>query len=64
MTCYQWALFTTPTSIVLPIVATTPLAVMPLTRIMEGERFTKRAVLGGLVAVAGVIGLTLTKTNG
>jgi drug/metabolite transporter (DMT)-like permease len=60
VTCYQWALFTTPTSIVLPIVATTPLAVMPLTRIMEGERFTKRAVIGGLVAVAGVIGLTLT----
>jgi drug/metabolite transporter (DMT)-like permease len=59
VTCYQWALSTTPTSIVLPIVATTPLAVMPFTRIMEGEKFTRRAIIGGVVAVAGVIGLTL-----
>ncbi len=60
VTCYQWALTTTPTSIVLPIVATTPLAVMPFTRIMEGEKFTWRAILGGAVAVAGVIGLALS----
>ena len=59
VTCYQWALSTMPTSIVLPIVATTPLAVMPFTRVMEGEKLTWRAILGGAIAVAGVIGLTM-----
>jgi drug/metabolite transporter (DMT)-like permease len=61
VTCYQLALSTTPTSIVLPIVATTPLMVMPFTRVMEGERFSKRAIIGGLIAVGGVIGLILVK---
>jgi drug/metabolite transporter (DMT)-like permease len=61
VTCYQWALMSTPTNIVLPIVATTPLAVMPLARWMEGERFTRRAILGGIIAVAGVIGLARAK---
>jgi len=57
--CYQWALSTSPTSLVMPIVATTPLMVMPFTRIIEKERITPRAVLGGVVAVIGVVGLTL-----
>lgn len=61
VTCYQWALMTAPTSIVLPIVATTPLAVIPLAHYMEGDRVTPRAVYGGIIAVAGVIGLTLVK---
>lgn len=59
--CFQWALMTEKTSIVLPIVATTPLAVMPLAHFMEGDRITWRTVLGGVIAVAGVIGLTLAK---
>ena len=29
VSCYQWALSTTPSGIVLPIVATVPLAVIP-----------------------------------
>jgi drug/metabolite transporter (DMT)-like permease len=58
VTCYQWALMNAPTNIVLPIVATTPLVVIPMARMMEGERITKRAVIGGIIAVAGVIGLT------
>ena len=61
VTCYQWALINAPTKIVLPIVSTTPLVVIPLARLMEGERITKRAVFGGIVAVGGVIGLTLVK---
>lgn len=59
--CYQWALMTTPTNIVLPIVATTPLLVIPLAHFLEGERVTHRAVIGGVMAVAGVVGLTLVK---
>ena len=61
VTCYQWALISAPTSIVLPIIATTPLLVIPLAHFLEGDRITKRAVIGGVVAVAGVIGLTLSK---
>jgi drug/metabolite transporter (DMT)-like permease len=61
VTCYQWALMTLPTNIVLPIIATAPLVVLPLARILDGDRITRRAVLGGLLAVAGVIGLTLAK---
>jgi drug/metabolite transporter (DMT)-like permease len=59
--CYQWALMTTPTNIVLPIVATTPLLVIPLAHFLEGDRVTRRAGIGGIIAVAGVIGLTLAK---
>ena len=61
VSCYQWALISSPTSVALPIIATTPLVVIPLAYFLEGERITKRAVFGGLVAVGGVIGLMLAK---
>ncbi|MFM2082915.1 MAG: hypothetical protein RL380_1606 [Verrucomicrobiota bacterium] len=61
VTCYQWALISTPTHIALPIIATTPLVVIPFTYFIDGERITKRAVFGGLLAVAGVVGLALVK---
>ena len=60
VSCYQWAFQTTPTGIVLPIVATTPLVAMPLTRIMEGERIGMHSIVGGVIAVAGLIGLALS----
>lgn len=61
VSCYQWALMTQPTSIVLPIVATTPLAVMPLAHFIEGDRITWRTLVGGILAVTGVIGLGLSR---
>jgi drug/metabolite transporter (DMT)-like permease len=61
VSCYQWALMTEKTSIVLPIVATTPLAVMPLAHYIEGDRITWRTGLGGVLAVAGVIGLSYSR---
>jgi drug/metabolite transporter (DMT)-like permease len=57
--CYQWALSGTPSGIVLPIVALTPLVVIPLAYVLEGERPSLRSLLGGLIAVAGTIGLTV-----
>ena len=57
--CYQWALEHTPSGIVLSIVATAPLAVIPMTFWMEGDRPGKRAFIGGLFAVLGVIALGL-----
>lgn len=61
VSCLQWALETTPTGIVMSIVALTPLTVMPLARFFEGEKITARSLLGGAIAVAGVVMLTLSK---
>jgi drug/metabolite transporter (DMT)-like permease len=52
--CYQWALSQRGTGIVLPIVALTPLVIIPFSRYVEGERPRKRSLAGGVVAVAGV----------
>jgi drug/metabolite transporter (DMT)-like permease len=57
--CYQWALATTPSGIVLPIAATTPLLAIPITYFLEGERPSKRSMVGGVFAVAGAVALTL-----
>ncbi len=59
--CYQWALATTPSGIVLPIAATTPLLSIPIAYWLEGDRPTRRSIAGGLVAVAGCIALTLSR---
>ncbi len=57
----QWSLETTPAGISMSIIALTPLAVIPLTRVFGGEKITVRSVLGGGIAVAGVICLTLIR---
>jgi drug/metabolite transporter (DMT)-like permease len=55
--CYQWALRTTASGIVLPIVATSPLVTIVLSFFIDGTRPTRRAVCGGLVAVVGAVAL-------
>ena len=45
-------------AIVAAIIATTPVVLLPMTRIMEGEKIGRRSLIGALVAVSGVIGLT------
>ncbi len=57
--CFQWALKTTPTGVVLPIVALVPLVVIPFTMRFEGEKPTARSLVGGGVAVAGAVALAL-----
>jgi drug/metabolite transporter (DMT)-like permease len=59
--CYQWALATTPSGLVLPIVATTPLLAIPIAFWLEGDRPSHRSILGGVIAVAGCIALTLNR---
>ena len=54
---YQWALATTPSAIVLPIVALTPLIVVPLAFVLEHERPGVRSLLGGALAVAAAVAL-------
>lgn len=59
VTCVQWALEKTPTGIVMAVVATTPLILLPMTRIVEKEKIGIRSLVGALIAVAGVTGLAV-----
>ena len=61
VSCYQWSLATTPSGIVLPIVACTPLVIIPLSYWLENERPTRRSLLGGIIAVSGCIALALAR---
>ncbi len=61
VSCYQWALKTTPSAVVLPIVALSPLVVMPFARWLEQERPTKRSTVGAVIAVTGAVVLALAK---
>jgi drug/metabolite transporter (DMT)-like permease len=59
VSCLQWALETTPTGIVLSVIALSPIVVIPLAFFVEGERPTAHSLVGGAIAVCGVIALTL-----
>lgn len=59
VSCMQIALEHLATGVVLAIVATTPLVVIPFTMKFENERPTYQSVLGGLIAVIGVVFLIL-----
>lgn len=61
VSCYQWALKTTPTGVVLPIVALTPIVIIPFARYTEGERPTARSIIGSVIAVAGAAALALSR---
>jgi drug/metabolite transporter (DMT)-like permease len=61
VSCMQWALETTPTGIVLAIMAITPITIIPVSYILEKERPTLHTFAGAAVAVAGVIALTLSR---
>jgi drug/metabolite transporter (DMT)-like permease len=58
MTCFQWAIEREPAAIVSAIVALTPVILLPMTWIVDGEKIGVRSLLGAAIAVAGVIGLT------
>lgn len=57
VTCFQWALRTTPAGIVQPIVAAAPLLTIPLAAWLEGARPRANYYAGACLAVAGVTGL-------
>jgi drug/metabolite transporter (DMT)-like permease len=61
VSCYQSALKTTPTGVVLPIVALTPIVIIPFARYIEGERPTARSIIGSIIAVAGAAALALAR---
>lgn len=55
VSCFQWALAERGTGVVLPIVALTPLTIIPLSVWLEGERPNRRSLAGAVVAVAGAV---------
>jgi drug/metabolite transporter (DMT)-like permease len=55
--CYQWALSSTASGIVLPIVATTPVLTIPFAYLIDKDKPTVRSIIGGLIAVAATIAL-------
>jgi drug/metabolite transporter (DMT)-like permease len=61
VSCFQWALQSLESGIVLSVVALTPIVMMPLARITEGDHPSKLAIAGAVVAVGGVIVLYLSK---
>jgi len=61
VTCMQWALKDNPSAVVQAVIATSPIVLLPMTRIVEGEKIGLRSLLGALVAVGGVIALTFSR---
>jgi len=61
VTCMQWALKTTQAGIVAAIIATSPIVLLPMTRLVEGEKIGLHSLVGALIAVGGVIGLTFAR---
>jgi len=60
---YQWGVATTPTGILMPIVATVPVITQFLAWKIEGHQPTRRTIFGGIVAVSGVIALAAVSGN-
>jgi len=58
---YQWGLKIAPSGVVLPVTAMAPLLVVPFTYLFEGDRPSWRSLAGGVLAVAGVIGLAFLR---
>ena len=58
---FQAALADLPSAIVLAIVSTSPIVVIPLAYLVEGDRPTLASCIGGLIGVAGVIWICLLR---
>ncbi|MGK0188458.1 MAG: drug/metabolite transporter (DMT)-like permease [Verrucomicrobiales bacterium] len=61
VSCFQWALQSQKSAIVLAVTATSPLLVMLLARAFEKERTSPLAITGALISVSGVIAICLMK---
>jgi drug/metabolite transporter (DMT)-like permease len=57
MTCFQWAVEKTPAGVVTAVVATTPIVLLIMTRVVDGDKIGSRSLAGAVVAVGGVVGL-------
>jgi drug/metabolite transporter (DMT)-like permease len=55
VSCFQWALRTTPTALVLPVVALAPVLLIPVSEKIDGTRPTLLSIAGGLIAIISVV---------
>ena len=62
VSCFQWSLIQLPSGIANAVVAMTPIAMIPLVMIVDGERPRALSIAGACVAVAGVILLLQLKS--
>lgn len=60
---FQRALAFTPSAVVMPVIALTPLMVVPLAYFLEHERPGVRSLLGGAVAVAAAVALAWVRVG-
>lgn len=63
VSCFQWALQTEKSAVVLAITATSPLLVTMLARALDKERTSPLALAGSMVSVGGVIAICLTRVQ-
>lgn len=63
VSCFQWALSGAGSALVLSITATAPIIIMPLSACIEKDRPGSLAILGAVVAVAGVMLMTLVSSH-
>ena len=63
VTAMQWALEKTPTGIVTAVVAMTPVVLLPMTRVTDGEKIGIRSLAGAVISVVGVIGLAFFRLH-
>jgi len=61
VSCFQWSLMELPSAISTAVVATTPIAMIPLTMWIDREHPRPLSVLGAFTAVAGVVLMVLIK---
>jgi drug/metabolite transporter (DMT)-like permease len=61
VSCFQAALADLPSGIVLAIVAASPIVIIPLAFIFEGDRPTRGSCLGGAIGVAGIAWICLLR---
>lgn len=59
VSCYQWALAVRPSFVVLPIVALTPVVVLPMSMLWEGDRPSIVSLCGSTFAVFSAVMLTV-----
>lgn len=57
--CFQWALHSSPSALVLAVVALSPLLAVPFTYFINKDRPSILSLIGGVIAVAGVLVLRL-----
>jgi drug/metabolite transporter (DMT)-like permease len=59
VSCFQWALKSMESGVVLAITSITPIILMPLTAMKEGDHPSRLAIGGAVIAVGGVVLLNL-----